>query len=293
MLLADIDALVIDGDPECLEVLGAHLIGHGARARGVRNGATALDVAAKKPPAVVICELNLPDFDGRSLVAALRSLPGCGSVPAIALTALPALAGYARAQGAGFEKYLIKPARLTDVTDAVCCVVGDRDIPASGTTPSLGEISESIALHDYRSLLRALNVSAAHRCTALLRFDDEELNSVWTFDRERPSLDPFPLRLRVAETPCALVRANRAPVVIEDTTRNGKSYAGSRGHGMRALCGVPLLGQGSVAHGVLCHFDPDPRSASSPTVDLLERVARMFSFLAAKRDQPRRPSADS
>src|SRR5690349_22908370 len=131
MLLADLDLLVIDGDLECLEVLGAHLLGQGARTTGVRSGAAALDVAARTPPSALICELNLPDFDGRSLVAAVRSLPGCGNVPAIALTALPALASYARALGAGFEKYLIKPARLTDVTDAVCCVVSNRDIPSS------------------------------------------------------------------------------------------------------------------------------------------------------------------
>jgi len=285
MLLADFDVLVIDGDPECLEVLAAHLLGHGARTTGVRTGATALEIAARKPPHALICELNLPDLDGRSLLETFRRLPGCGNVPAIALTALPALAGYAQANGAGFEKYLIKPARLTDVADAVCCLVGDRDIPRSGTTPSLGEIGESIALHDYRSLLRGLNVSAAHRYTALLRFDATELSSVWTFDRERPSLDPFPLRLRVADTPCALIRANGATTVLEDTNRGGRTYADNRDHGMRALCGVPLFGDGRVVQGALCHFDPQPRSASPQTVELLERVARMFSFLAAKRGQ--------
>lgn len=282
MLLADLDILVIDGDPECLEVLGAHLLGHGARTTGVRSGASALDIAARRPPDAVICELSLPDFDGRSLVAGLRSLPGCSHVPAIALTALPALAGYARSLGAGFEKYLIKPARLTDVADAVCCVVGDRRIPASGTTPTLGEISESIALHDYRSLLRALNQSTTHRYTSLLRFDDPELTSVWTFDRERPAIDPFPLRLRTAETPCALIRGDGVPVTLEDTSRNGQSHATNGEHGMRSLMAVPLLGDAGVARGALCHFDSDPRHANPEALDLLERVARMFRFLAVK-----------
>ena len=291
MLLSDLDILVVDGDLECLEVLGAHLLGHGARTTGVRSGAAALDVAARTPPSAVICELNLPDFDGRALITTVRSLPGCGNVPAIALTALPALASYARAQGAGFEKYLIKPARLTDVTDAVCCTVGNRDIPSFGSTPTLGEISESIALHDYRSLLRALNASTAYRYTSLLRFDDTELTSIWTYDRERPTFDPFPLRLRVSDTPCALIRADRAPVALDDTSRNGRSYAGNREHGMRALCGVPLFAEGGVPHGALCHFDPDPRPAMPQTLELLERVARMFRFLAPKHGAQRRPVA--
>jgi len=281
MLLADLDILVVDGDPECLEVLGAHLLGHGARTTGVRSGASALDIAARRAPDALICELSLPDFDGRSLVAAFRSLPGCGHVPAIALTALPALAGYARGIGAGFEKYLIKPARLSDVTDAVCCVVGDRRIPASGATPTLGEISESISLHDYRSLLRGLNQSTTHRFSSLLRFDEPELTSVWTFDRERPALDPFPLRLRIAETPCALIRGDGVPVTLEDTSLNGHSQVASE-HGMRSLLGVPLLGDAGVARGTLCHFDSAPRPSNPEALDLLERVARMFRFLSVK-----------
>jgi CheY-like chemotaxis protein len=282
MLLADLDILVVDGDPECLEVLGAHLLGYGARTTGVRSGASALDRAARRAPDVVICELSLPDFDGRSLVAALRGLPGCSNVPAIALTALPALAGYARALGAGFEKYLIKPARLGDVTDAVCCLMGDRRIPASGTTPTLGEISESISLHDYRSLLRALNRSTTHRYSSLLRFDDPELTSVWTFDRERPAIDPFPLRLRISETPCALIRSDRVPVTLDDTSGYGQSYAANREHGMRSLLGVPLLEEGGAAYGTLCHFDSEPRHSKPEALDLLERVARMFRFLSVK-----------
>jgi CheY-like chemotaxis protein len=291
MLLGDRTVLIVDDDHECLEVLGAHLARQGARAPGVRSGAAALEFVASTPPDAVICELALPDFDGRSLLMELRNAPRCGAVPALALTAQPPLVGYARALGAGFEKYLIKPARLSDVTDALCCLVGDRHVPASGVVPSLGQISEAIALHDYRTLLGALNASTSHRYTALFRFDEAELSSIWTFDRERPTTDPFPLRLRTDDTPCAFLRSNRGLLALEDAQRDERTAGRFAQHGMRSLCGVPLSGDNGTTFGALCHFDAEPRPALPHALDLLERVARMFRFLSARNlRQARGPS---
>ena len=282
MLLAERSVLIVDDDAEALEVLRAHLIAQGARVNVAPTGAAALELASKAPPHAVICELALPDLDGRSLLAAFRGIERCEAVPALALTTEPPLVGYARALGAGFEKYLLKPARLDDVTDALCCMLGETSVTPAGAVPSLAQISEAIALHDYRALLGALNASTPHRYTGLLRFDGLELSSIWTFDRERPSTDPFPLRLRTTETPCELVRANRTVIALEDAWQGQRGAGRGAGHGMRAVVGVPLAGDTGALHGVLCHFDPEPRAALPHARDLLERVARMFRFLSAK-----------
>jgi GAF domain-containing protein len=130
--------------------------------------------------------------------------------------------------------------------------------------------------------LGALNASTTHRYTGLLRFDGAELASVWTFDRERPRADPFPLRLRIADTPCELVRSARTAIALEDTWRDGRAATRGSAHGMRALVGVPLAGDNGALYGALCHFDPEPRAPLPHALDLLERVARMFRFLSAK-----------
>jgi CheY-like chemotaxis protein len=282
MLLADRLLLILDDDRESLEVLAAHLVGQGARVHGLRSGSAALDFVQSERPDAVISELALPDFDGRSLLSALREAPLCGAIPALALTAQPPLVGYARALGAGFEKYLLKPARLGDVTDALCSLLGEPCVPPSGVVPSLGQIGEAIALHDYRALLGALNASTTHRHTALLRFDGAELTSIWTFDRERPATDPFPLRLNISDTPCELVRSSRRTVTLEDAGRDERTAGRFVTRGMRSLCGVPLAGDNGAPYGTLCHFDAEPRPALAHAVDLLERVARMFRFLSPK-----------
>jgi len=282
MLLAERSVLIVDDDEECLDVLSAHLEAHGARVERARSGTAALERSRETPPHAVICELALPNFDGRSLLAALRGTPRCDGVPALALTTEPPLVGYARALGAGFEKYLLKPARLGDVTDALCCLLGAPRVPPAGAVPSLGQISEAIALHDYRTLLGALNASTAHRYSGLLRFDGAELASVWTFDRERPTTDPFPLRLRTGDTPCELLRSGRAALALEDTWRDAGMGGRGSAHGMRSLVGVPLAGDHGDLYGALCHFDPEPRAPLPHALDLLERVARMFRFLSAK-----------
>jgi CheY-like chemotaxis protein len=282
MLLAERTLLVVDDDHDSLDVLTAHLVGQGARVHGVRSGTAALEVVRNMRPDALITELVLPDFDGRSLLSALRDAPLCGTVPALALTSQPALVGYARALGAGFEKFLLKPTRLGDVTDALCCLLRESRVPPSGVVPSLGEISEAIALHDYRALLGALNASTTHRHTGLFRFDGGELTSIWTFDRERPAMDPFPLRQRTDETPCELVRSTRGTIVLEDALRDERTLGRFVTPGMRSLCGVPLGGDNGTLYGMLGHFDPEPHPALPHAVDLLERVARMFRFLSAK-----------
>jgi len=282
MLLADKSVLIADDDAESLSLLSGHLVAQGARVEGVQSGTAALDRARAIPPDALICELALPDLDGRTLVSALRALPRCGEAPALGITTQPPLVGYARALGAGFQKYLLKPARLDDVTDALCCLLGEPRVPPSGVLPSLAQISEAIALHDYRTLLAALNASTTHRYTGLLRFDEAELTSTWTFDRERPETDPFPLRLLTSDTPCERLRTTRAAVALEDTLRDERAAGRGAPHGMRSLAGVPLAGENGSLYGTLCHFDPEPREAPSHVMDLLERVAGMFRFLSAK-----------
>jgi DNA-binding response OmpR family regulator len=286
MLLAGLTVLVVDDDAESLEVLGAHLLQEGARALGARSGAAALEIAEETPPDALIGELNLIDLDGRALLSALRALPAKKSLPAVALTAQPALVGYTRALGAGFEKYLIKPARFADVTDALCCVTGKRRAASAHLEPTTQEIDDSLAVHDYRTLLGRMNSTTAHRHTALFRFDDAELTSVWTFDRERPELDPFPLRLRIAETPCALLRASRAPIALEDTGRDDRTAGTRRAHGMRSLSGVAIPSDGPVPFGALCHFDAEPRPCSARSLELLEQVARMLRSRSTKPSRP-------
>jgi CheY-like chemotaxis protein len=232
----------------------------------------------------VISELLLPDVQGPSLLAALRAAPGCAELPAVALSTHRRLAVQAQALESGFEKYLVKPARLTDVADALCSVAGERSIPDPGTVVSLDALDLALAQHDYRWVLAALNASTAHRYSALFRFDDAELTSLWTFDREHPLVDSFPLETKLEDTPCAPVRARTVPLLVEDAERDQRLRPEQRRSRMRSFIGVPLLGWHGGPFGVLCHFDAHARPADERAFELLERTALTFRFVG---DRPR------
>jgi DNA-binding response OmpR family regulator len=280
MLLSGITVLLIDEDPECLEVLSAHLRRHGAEVEIAGSASAGAWAARRRAPDVLICELDLTDLEGRSLLLALRSLPGCDAVPAIALTVHSGLIGRAQALGAGFEKYLVKPARLSDVATAICCLVQGSE-PTSGTVAPMAELGDAITRRDFRSLMANLNGSTGHRQSAYFQLDGDRLASIWSFDRERPSADLFPWGTKIAETPCHNVVETGHPFVVEDSqadqrlTREQRRFAP-----MRSFCGVALHDERGVVVGVLCHFDCRPRAVDGRALELLSRTARLFRLVA-------------
>lgn len=288
MLLDDLAVLLVDDDPESLEVLAVHLKGQGADFRVAKSAREATIAVAQRRPDAVISELLLPDVQGPSLLASLRAAPGCAELPAVALSTHGRLAVQAQALESGFEKYLVKPSRLTDVADALCSVIGDRSVPTPGTLVPLDALGQGLAEHDYRWVLGALNASTSHRYSALLRFDDTVLTSVWTFDRDHPLVDSFPLETKLSDTPCALVQSRGEPVMVEDAERDDRLRAAQKRHRMRSFIGVPLLGWSGGPFGALCHFDPHARPADVRALELLERSALMFRFVGDK-PRSRRP----
>jgi CheY-like chemotaxis protein len=145
MLLDDLSVLLVDDDPEALEVLAVHLKGHGADVRVASDAERAVREVAESSPDAVISELLLPDVQGPSLLAALRAAPGCAELPAVALSTHRRLAVQAQALESGFEKYLVKPARLTDVADALCSVAGERSIPGTAGSGAKTSTTSSCA----------------------------------------------------------------------------------------------------------------------------------------------------
>ena len=73
------------------------------------DGTEALACARGQRPDVLVIDLNLPDTDGFTLLAALRAEPGLGSVPAFLCTADDDPGLVLRAQAAGFRGCWVKP----------------------------------------------------------------------------------------------------------------------------------------------------------------------------------------
>ncbi len=278
MLLADRTVLLVDPDASALDSLSLELRNHGAKCFAAKDAETALWGARETLPDVVVSELELPDRDASALLFELRTGPEAPS--AIALAKNRSQLAKARDQrhgvARGFDKRIAKPARGSDVVDAICCLIGAPS--EHGSAPSVEAIESALERHDYRRLLAALNATTEHRFSALFRFDESVLTSVWTFDRTDPQVDSFPLEVPIAATPLAPFCSGGEAACIADTVNDHRVSHEQRHADMRGFVAVPLHDGDDRVFGALCHFDPDSRAADPTAFDLLERTAKIFRF---------------
>jgi len=107
--------LLVEDNRDGAQMLADVLASGGHRVHLAPDGRAALAMAPRLAPDVVLCDIGLPDMDGYALAHALRK------DPALAHTRLIALSGYAqkedraRAEQAGFEAHLVKPADLDEL----------------------------------------------------------------------------------------------------------------------------------------------------------------------------------
>jgi DNA-binding response OmpR family regulator len=289
MRLSDLRLLLVDGDQDSLEVLATFLASEGAHVDKALTGAEAVRCAEQQRPHVLISELELPDQSGDALLLALRTLPDCAELPAVALTAHTGLSARAQALSAGYQKYLVKPVLLEDVAAAVSSI-GRRRSPLESPAGSSSHaaLRQLLSARDYRSLLATLNASTEHRFSSVFRFDESRLSSVWTYDRANPESDGFPVELALADSYCIYLYEAVSPLVIEDSLADTRVVRHRRRHEIRSFCGVPLFSGDGALFGALCHFDHAPHQASESVLDLLATVAHLFRLETAHSERPSR-----
>jgi PAS domain S-box-containing protein len=118
--LAGIRLLIVDDEPDTLELLKMMLDRRGATVITAGSAKEALETLEKIKPDVLISDVGMPELDGFEFMRRVRSLDaqGIGRVPAIALTAYAGDEDRKRALEAGFWEHVPKPvdpARLINV----------------------------------------------------------------------------------------------------------------------------------------------------------------------------------
>lgn len=125
--LDGVRVLVIDDDPNTLEMLSEALRTAGAEVREADSARRALDALAAATPDVIVSDIAMPGEDGLWLMHRIRQLPGdAGRTPAVALTALARKEDRARAMAAGFQVHLAKPVRIHDLQAVVATLAAER-----------------------------------------------------------------------------------------------------------------------------------------------------------------------
>jgi two-component system, OmpR family, KDP operon response regulator KdpE len=98
--------LVVDDEPQIVRALRINLRARGYDVDAAPDGRTALDLAARRHPDVIILDLGLPDMEGAEVIKGLR---GWTSVPIIVLTARHASEEKVETLDVGADDYVTKP----------------------------------------------------------------------------------------------------------------------------------------------------------------------------------------
>jgi CheY-like chemotaxis protein len=72
-------------------------------------------------PAVIVCDIGMPEEDGYSLIRKIRALPreDGGVVPALALTAFARVEDRIKVLSSGFQMHVAKPVQSDELITAI------------------------------------------------------------------------------------------------------------------------------------------------------------------------------
>jgi len=113
--------LVIEDDPNTLELMTYLLAAFGHDPLTAGNGVAGMGLASAERPDLIICDIQLPELDGYGVARALAEDPKLSGIPLIAITALAMVGDRERILAAGFDGYMSKPIVPETFVDQLDC----------------------------------------------------------------------------------------------------------------------------------------------------------------------------
>ncbi|MDN3027535.1 response regulator transcription factor [Streptomyces sp. S.PB5] len=158
--------LVVDDEPNILELLSAALRLSGFSVHAANCGAEALATARRVRPDIVILDVMLPDTDGFSLAHNLRTLHD--RLPVLFLTARGAVEDRIAGLTAGGDDYVTKPFSLEEVVLRLWAILRRT---GSGT-----DVPQDDGTLRYADLVLDEDAHEVHRAGRLVRLSPTEFN---------------------------------------------------------------------------------------------------------------------
>ncbi|MEO2006337.1 MAG: response regulator, partial [Candidatus Poribacteria bacterium] len=144
--------LVVDDEPDILDLVELTLLSEGLDVVSATNGAEALAAAAREIPDLVLLDVSMPDLDGFEVMQALREDPATARIPVIMLTARAQIGDKLRGLSSGADDYITKPFEPADVVARVTAALGasranGTSEPVSGPLEQWSGEIEELARH--------------------------------------------------------------------------------------------------------------------------------------------------
>jgi len=109
------DIIVVDDTLANLQLLTLMLKERGHKVRPVASGRLALQAARHKPPDLILLDINMPDMDGFTVCAELKSDPLLADIPVIFISANAETMDKVNAFAIGGIDYITKPFQFDEV----------------------------------------------------------------------------------------------------------------------------------------------------------------------------------
>ncbi len=183
--------LVVDDEPNIIELARMYLEQEGFRVQSASDGAKSLEMIARQPPAVMVLDLMLPEVDGWDVCRRVRAGSAAPDLPIIMLTARDDDVDKIVGLELGADDYVTKPFNPRELVARVKAILRRTRRAARPQAPvHVGDLTIDPARHEVIvagqpvelrpkefDLLLAL---AEHRGIALSR--EQLLNLVWGYD---------------------------------------------------------------------------------------------------------------
>ena len=123
--LGGVRVLVVEDEPDALELFEGILATSGAEVRTASGAAAALQTLAGWRPDVIVSDVEMPHEDGYAFIRRVRALSPerGGGTPAVAVTAHGSLEDRVRALAAGFQTHLPKPVEPAELVAVVAALL--------------------------------------------------------------------------------------------------------------------------------------------------------------------------
>jgi DNA-binding response OmpR family regulator/DNA-binding CsgD family transcriptional regulator len=107
--------LIVDDQPDNLELLGYLLSAQGYEVQPAANGSTALALAQAKLPDLILLDIMMPDLDGFAVAEALKADARTRDIPIIFISSMTKVFDKVRAFALGSVDYITKPFQVEEV----------------------------------------------------------------------------------------------------------------------------------------------------------------------------------
>jgi PAS domain S-box-containing protein len=127
-VLSGLHVLLVDDDPDSLELITAALASRQARVTSVLSSDEAIERIKESMPDIIVSDIAMPGEDGYALMRKVRSLGSdhARMIPAVAITAYAREEDRERALASGFQDYLPKPIEPSELIRVVALAAGNR-----------------------------------------------------------------------------------------------------------------------------------------------------------------------